>query len=141
MPERKIKHEQYKGHDIRSEPSEVERKEKKGWKVRLNITFPVHGTGTMEELFEENEPLYPSLTDAHTAGFKFGRRIIDEKIHWTTELPTASGYYWWRELGHKEAFIVEVNIERQTVSSRDTDDAASLDEMDGEWCGPLEPPG
>ena len=39
-----------------------------------------------------------------------------------------------------EAFIVEVDIERQTVSSSGDDDAGSLDEMDGERCGPLEPP-
>lgn len=30
MPEREVKHEQYKGQDIRSEPFEVERKKKKG---------------------------------------------------------------------------------------------------------------
>ena len=61
-------------------------------------------------------------------------------MKWTTELPTASGYYWWREPGSMDAFIVEVDIERQTVSSSGTDDDASLDEMDGEWCGPLEQP-
>lgn len=60
---------------------------------------------------------------------------------WTTALPTVSGYYWWREPGHKDAFIVEVDVEQQTVSSAGTDDDASLDEMDnGEWYGPLEQP-
>ena len=55
-------------------------------------------------------------------------------MSWTTETPTASGYYWWRESGSLEAFIVEVDLEGQTVSSSGTDDAASLDEMDGgEW--------
>ena len=39
-----------------------------------------------------------------------------------------------------DAFIVEVDINRQTVSSSGADDDASLDEMNGEWCGPLEEP-
>ncbi len=60
---------------------------------------------------------------------------------WTTQLPTASGYYWWREPVSQDAFIVEVDLERQTVSSPGTDDDATLGEMDGgEWYGPLEQP-
>ena len=39
-------------------------------------------------------------------------------MKWTTELPTAAGYYWWRALGSIDAFIVGVDIERQTVSPR-----------------------
>ena len=57
-------------------------------------------------------------------------------MNWGTELPTDSGYYWWREPGSLEAFIVEVDIQTQTA-----DDPASLDEMDGgEWYGPLKQP-
>ena len=62
-------------------------------------------------------------------------------MNWTIDTPTVSGYYWWREPGSLDAFIVEVDIETQTVSSSGTDDPASLDEMDGEWYGPLKRPG
>ena len=62
-------------------------------------------------------------------------------MNWGTELPTDSGYYWWREPGSLEACIVEVDIQTQTVSSPGTDDPASLDETDGgEWYGPLKQP-
>ena len=58
-------------------------------------------------------------------------------MNWTTELPTASGHYWWREPGGQEPCIVEVDIKRRAVSSLGTDEAPSLDEMEGEWYGPL----
>ena len=59
---------------------------------------------------------------------------------WTTEKPTKSGWYWWREVGSKEATIVAVSIEDQTVCSRYTDEDSSLDKMvGGEWDGPLVP--
>ena len=58
-------------------------------------------------------------------------------MNWTTELPTASGYYWWRASGSEEPCIVEVDTKRRTVSSLGTDEAPSLDEMEGEWYGPL----
>ena len=85
MPEREIKHEQYKGQDIRSHPLEGDTKET--WKLRILIAFPVHGTGTMKEFFEEGKPLYSTLTDAHTAGFEFGRLIIDEWLR-TGNIPS-----------------------------------------------------
>ena len=62
-------------------------------------------------------------------------------MNWTTETPTASGYYWWRERGHKEAYIVEIDAQWRRVSSVGTSKDAALDTMDGgEWYGPLKQP-
>lgn len=79
MLEEKTKHEQYKGHDIRSSPFEVKGKEKEGWQVHIDITLPpTHGTTSMREHVDEK--VYITLNDAHTAGFEWGRQIIDEEI-------------------------------------------------------------
>jgi hypothetical protein len=64
----------------------------------------------------------------------------------TTDKPMKSGYYWWREVGQKEGFIVKVIIwesdwDRNSVSFLGTEDVAKLDRWIGEWSGPLEPPG
>ena len=61
---------------------------------------------------------------------------------WTTEKPTQSGYYWWREPGLPlMAVVVQVDVEADTVYSSGTDADASLDKMvEGEWFGPLESP-
>lgn len=68
-----VRHETYKGHDIRSSPREV----KNGWKIRLDITFPmVNGDTIHEYLCEE---LLSTLEDAHNAGFKYGRQFVDER--------------------------------------------------------------
>jgi hypothetical protein len=61
-------------------------------------------------------------------------------VNWVTETPTAPGYYWWRESGSEEPCIVEVDIKQRRVLSLGTDEAPSLDEMEGEWYGPLESP-
>ena len=69
------------------------------------------------------------------------RQLGKPSLSWTTEMPTKPGCYWWRRAGQKVVYIVEVNIEDQTVSSSGTADDASLDEMVGDqWAGPLEPP-
>ena len=84
MLEEKTKHEQYKGHDIRSCPS----KEENGWKVHLVITFPpIHDTTTSIEIPpSDGAQLYSTLEDAHTAGFELGRRIIDQRIQEQSKL-------------------------------------------------------
>jgi hypothetical protein len=74
---------------------------------------------------------------------------LEEPLHlptsFTTEKPTQGGYYWWREIGHKEWFIVKVTIwesdwDRNSVSFLGTENVAKLDKWFGEWAGPLEPP-
>ncbi|MEP6934056.1 MAG: hypothetical protein ABI988_08970 [Nitrospirota bacterium] len=61
-------------------------------------------------------------------------------MNWTTEFPRTSGYYWGRESRSQEPYIVEVDIERRTVSSLGIDESPSLYEMEGEWYGPLKQP-
>ena len=122
---------------------------------------------TIRDYLIEN-PRYLTQDEAHTASFEYdiaswmngseqaasshvnrkvwGRSrysIIREggRMSWTIETPTASGYYWWREPGRNGAYLVEVDVEKQRVSSPGTHKDASLDMMDGgEWYGPLKQP-
>ena len=75
MDER-VLHEPYKGQNIRSCPYEFLHM----WKVRLDITFP-NGAGrkTIGEYLDKKR-FYVTQREAHTAGFEYGRRIIDEWI-------------------------------------------------------------
>jgi hypothetical protein len=80
-----IKHEQYKGHDIRSSPRKDLMEEK--WKIRIDITSPpFHGTTKMREYLDEK--VYVTMGEAHTSGFEMGRRIIDERIQ-TGRIPSS----------------------------------------------------
>ena len=77
MDEPKVRHELYKEHDIRSSPVEID---KNTFKVRLDITLPpVHATSMTYEYLDD-ERFYPTLDEAHVAGFKYGRSLIDEGI-------------------------------------------------------------
>ncbi|MEP6959678.1 MAG: hypothetical protein ABI980_13195 [Nitrospirota bacterium] len=49
------------------------------WQIRLH-TFPKgNGEGTIEEHLN-GEKFYSTLSEAHTAGFDFCRRFIDESL-------------------------------------------------------------
>ena len=74
-----VQHENYKGVDIRSSPRGLTRENKKKWKIRLDITFP---TGSFTAMAPEylDEEQFPTLRKAHTAGFEWGRRIIDKGL-------------------------------------------------------------
>lgn len=77
-----VQHEQYRGHDIRSCPLQLEglrkAEDNQKWKVGINITPPeVRGAQTTSDL-PDGEPYYPTQKDAHKAGFERGRRHIDE---------------------------------------------------------------
>ncbi len=76
MNAERVKHESYRGHDIRSSPREFPGHK---WKIRLDITFP-HGNGreTLEEYLDE-ERTYSMLSEAHDAGIEYARTIIDER--------------------------------------------------------------
>lgn len=59
---------------------------------------------------------------------------------WSTDRPVKPGWYWWRILAGSASiyYVKEVNGEGIVEFM---DDSTSLDKlMDGEWCGPLEPP-
>ena len=71
-----IRHENYIGVDTRSSPSEVTMENIKKWKIRLEIMFPTGGyTATASEYLHEGQ--FPTLRQAPTAGFEWGRRILD----------------------------------------------------------------
>jgi hypothetical protein len=62
-------------------------------------------------------------------------------MNWTTQKPTESGWYWWRDVGLSTGIIVQVNTETGTVSSSGTGESRLLKEIvGGEWFGPLEHP-
>jgi hypothetical protein len=74
---------------------------------------------------------------------------LEEPLHlpttFTTDKPTKGGYYWWREVGEQEGYIVKVIIwesdwDRNSVSFLGTENVAKLDAWIGEWSGPIEPP-
>ena len=75
MDER-VLHEPYKGQNIRSCPYELLQQ----WKVRLAITFPNEdGRKTIGEYLDKTG-FYATQGEAHTAGFLYGRLIIDKWI-------------------------------------------------------------
>ena len=63
---------------------------------------------------------------------------------WTTQLPTVSGFYWWRQNEELSADVVRVEIwspQRSTVSFPGTNETILLHELnDCIWFGPLEVP-
>ncbi len=62
-------------------------------------------------------------------------------MNWTTQKPTMSGWYWWRDIGLSTGVIVQVDTETGTVSSSGTDEYRLLKEIvSGEWFGPLDRP-
>ena len=81
-----IQRERYKEHDIRSSPRKDLVEEK--WKVRIDITFPtIDFTIKLREYLDEK--VYSTVSEAHTAGFEFGRRIVDDLIREQSS-PTSS---------------------------------------------------
>jgi hypothetical protein len=73
-----VQHENYKGIEIRSHPWEVTSENKRTWTLRLGIMFQTGGyPATGFEYLHEKQ--FPNQREAHTAGFEWGRRIID---HW-----------------------------------------------------------
>ena len=81
-----IQHERYKEHDIRSNPRKDLVEEK--WKVRIDITFPTKDfTIKLREYLDEK--VYSTVSEAHTAGFEYGRRIIEDMIREQSSLPSS----------------------------------------------------
>lgn len=70
----------YKRCDIRSSPVEgLQIKGPAKWKVRLNITLPnSDGSETIPEKYLDEKRRYLTQSEAHTAGFEYGRTIIDK---------------------------------------------------------------
>lgn len=73
-----VKHENYKGYDIRSSPIGVVALRK--WKASINVPRSIGGEhGVIGEHIRE-EPLYDTQDKAHAAGLAWGRQIVDEQI-------------------------------------------------------------
>ena len=72
-----IEHEDYNGHDIRSNPM---RTWSGWWTVRIDIAWPPVGVSQNVSEHRRYEELYVTLEHAHSAGFVLGRRLIDESI-------------------------------------------------------------
>ena len=72
-----LRHEYYKGHDIKSRPVSVDLPGSNNiWQVRICITSP---DGITRERLLEN-PFYENKADALEVGVKWGREILEGEI-------------------------------------------------------------
>jgi len=58
----------------------------------------------------------------------------------TTQKPTAPGLYWYRKSRDSKAYVVEVELDGNTlaVDDKNTDHCrGSVSTIEGEWAGPL----
>jgi hypothetical protein len=60
---------------------------------------------------------------------------------WTTKKPTKPGWYWYRgeSDGHTEKVLHFIDDDGDGPYLATSDDLA-LNDLDGEWAGPVEPP-
>ena len=64
---------------------------------------------------------------------------------WSKDKPKAPGWYWWRNkpIGY-DVQVVKVRFlhgwGQELFVSFETGDKIPFKEINGEWCGPLEPP-
>lgn len=62
--------------------------------------------------------------------------------HWTKELPTKQGWYWWRKNRYKAHLIVWVfQNDKGQLRGRDTRflcESDPLEEWGGDWRGPVD---
>jgi hypothetical protein len=81
-----LRHENYKGYDIKSRPVSVDLPGSDNtWQVRIYITSP---DGVTRERLLEN-PFYKNKADALEVGLKWGREILEGDINKpATSLPT-----------------------------------------------------
>ena len=59
-------------------------------------------------------------------------------MKWMKEKPTYSEIYYFRSAYGK--CLADVNVEERTVMFLNCDAIADLDELDGEWAGPIPEP-
>ena len=88
----------------------------------------------------------PGNKDAYVAMFKADevKRLLNHQHPaWTTEKPTKPGWYWWRHSTMARVQMARVD-EMLAVSCMNElcsiCEADHVDECDGQWAGPLEPP-
>jgi hypothetical protein len=71
-----------------------------------------------------------------------GRAAGAALLTWTTDKPTVPRLYRYRRSPGWVGFVVEVEFEGDTLTVDNQNDECSgeVDNMEGEWAGPLEPP-
>ncbi len=71
----------------------------------------------------------------------FGYSHESEGMIWTTKKPTKPGWYWYRgeSDGHTEKVLHFIDDDGDGPYLATSDDLA-LNDLDGEWAGPVEPP-
>lgn len=60
---------------------------------------------------------------------------LPRNLYWTKDVPPTSGKYMYRD--KDGTAFADVNIEDETVWLIDRDCIADLDELNGEWAGPI----
>lgn len=59
---------------------------------------------------------------------------------WTTQKPTVPGLHWYRKSRDSKAYVVEVELNDNTLTVDDTNTdhcRGSIATIEGEWAGPL----
>ena len=72
-----VQHENYKGIDLRSSPSEFPMLGQTKWKVHLDITFPADGTISFLHGYHNDRLVFLTSNEARLAGLEWGHRIVD----------------------------------------------------------------
>ena len=71
--------------------------------------------------------------------FYFDRwNALPRRLRWKKEKPTHSEIYYFRNEDGK--CLADVNVEEGTVLLLNWDAIADLDELEGEWAGPIQEP-
>jgi hypothetical protein len=78
--------------------------------------------------------------DRRFAG-SMGRTTGTAAMNWTTDKPTKPGWYWYRGEcdGHTVKVIHFIDDDGNGPYLATSEDLA-LNDLDGEWAGPVEPP-
>jgi hypothetical protein len=72
--------------------------------------------------------------------------VNNDKRQWTSEKPTKSGFYYYRQSNDEEPIVLKVEVldDRKGLKSvvwLPGDNAAEpLEQCHGDWAGPIEPP-
>lgn len=61
---------------------------------------------------------------------------------WTSEKPTKSGFYYYRQSDDEDPIVLKVDIrdDRRVVWLPGDNAAEPLEQCHGDWAGPIEPP-
>jgi len=68
-----------------------------------------------------------------------------KRWRWTSDNPTQPGWYWWRRYDFETMILKVVRDSQQVLRVGVVEDEylltnQSVENLNGEWAGPLEPP-